>query len=195
MRPRRFAIRPPGLSHPIAFAVLGLLALLHAAPAAGLTFVGNLAPGSQLTQSSASSPLSGAVTLELGELVPPATGTPFDVVGLAAAGAGLSISLDGRLANPGLGVLASDGTFRIPSLHLSVDGSDLTVSDVAGTFVASAACGGLWCLETSFDVDPGVGGIVRIDVAAAVPEPSPFGLLAGAVAAACGSGAARRGRA
>jgi len=160
---------------------------------------GFLATGSALEQGSSSVALVGTIRLELGALPPLVANTSFDVAAVDAETPaldpsieGLSITLDDALANPGLGVLFTDGTFLIPSLHLSVDGSDLTVSNVAGTFGASAACGGALCLETSFAVDPGSGGLVNVRVVAHVPEPGTALL---ALATACsGFAVARRGR-
>lgn len=181
-----------------ALAIAGLSAA--AGPARAIALVGDLAPGSSISQASSSAPLTGSVGLEVGALPPLAANTTLDVVSLVAFAAGLSITLDDGLANPGLGVLFTDGTFLIPSLHLSVDGIDLTASDVAGTFGPSAACGGGLCLETSFEIDPGSGGVVTVDVAALVPEPGVplLGLgviFAGAAVRRVRIPASRRGRA
>jgi len=162
------------------------LVLAAASPAGALVLAGDLVSGSRLTQGGSSTPLTGPVTLDVGALPPLAANVTLDVVSLDAETPSLdpsiepvSITLDGGLANPGLGVWFPDGTFLIPSLHLSVDGVDLTVTDVAGTFGASTACGGALCLETSFDVDPGSGGLVTVDVVAAfVPEPGASVLAA-----------------
>lgn len=170
-----------------AFAAIGLLLL--AAPASAITLFGDLAPASQVTQDAVSTGLTGSVSVEVGELPLPAANTPLDLLTLAANAGGLSITLDAGLANPGLGVLFTDGTFLIPSLHLTVDGADLTVSNVSGTFGNSAACGGEFCLETSFDVDPGVGGLVTVDVVAAfaVPEPGSLALFGAAIVGMAGA--------
>ena len=67
------------------------------------------------------------------------------MTGLAVTGGGLSVAIDERLANPGLGLLRSDGTFLIPALFVVVEGLGdslaLTLIDIAGTFGPSAACG------------------------------------------------------
>ncbi len=151
-----------------------------AGPARALTLGLGIDPAqSSLTpQVGAPASLSGTLSLELGALPPLGANTTFDVVALAASGGGLSIGLDDDLASPGLGVLFTDGTFLIPSLHLEVDGLDLTVTNVAGTFGPAAACGGALCLETGFDVDPGgPEGVITIEVVAAVPEPRMLALL------------------
>lgn len=155
-----------------ALAVLAAAAfLLGAAPARAVLLTGDLAPASQIVQGGVAAPLVGTLVLDVGAPPPVASNTALALVALTASGAGLSITLDDGLANPGLGVLFPGGTFLIPSLHLSVDGQDLTLSDVAGTFGASAACGGATCLETQLLIDPGAGGLVTVDVVALVPEP------------------------
>lgn len=152
-------------------AAFGLL-LAYAPSAYALPLVLTLDEAQSLLDQGATAPLSGSLTLDVGSLPPVATNTALNVVALTVSGGGLSIGLDDGLANPGLGVLFPDGSFLIPSLHLDVDGTDLTVTNVTGTFGPDAACGGALCLQTSFDIDPGSGGIVGVTVVAAVPEPA-----------------------
>ncbi len=125
--------------------------------------------------------LSGDIDLAIGD-GPASENRSFDVTGLSAMGGGLSVGLDGSLANPGLGLLRADGTFLIPALFVVVDGLGdalpLTLIDVAGTFGPSAACGASpACLETAFQIDTGSAqGVVDVSIVAAIPEPST-GLL------------------
>lgn len=132
---------------------------------------------SGISQGGGSAALAGTIVLELGALPPVGANTALAVTGLAVTGGGLSIGLDPGLANPGLGVLFPDGSFLIPSLHLSVSGDDLTVSNVTGTLAPDAACGGALCFLSGFAVDPGPGGIISVNVVAAVPEPARMALL------------------
>ena len=99
------------------------------------------------------------------------------------------MGLDDALTNPGLGVLFPDGTFLIPSLHLEVNGTDLTVSEVVGTLGPSAPCAFAACfaLATAFAVEPDAGPLFHVTVVAgaAVPEPAPAALAG--LALACGA--------
>ncbi len=163
--------------------------LLLTGPAAAVTFDFILDAGqSSLGGNLGSAALSGTGQLQLGQVPPLAANTTFDAVDLAVTGGGLTITLDGDFANPGLGVLRPDQTFLIPTLLLRIDDGlvafDLTVSNVAGSFGPSAACGGGPCLETSFQIDSlGPQGILDVAlVANATPEPAvPLLLALGAV--------------
>jgi len=165
-------------------AALAAALLLSATPAAAVP-VGLVLDEGQSGLAPAPGPgaaLSGTLALELGSLPPLASSTPFDVVGLDVSGGGLEVALDGNVPGPGLGLLRPDGSFEIPSLFLTVTSGGLptalTVLDVTGTFGASGACGGVLCLETSFDVDTlGPEGVVGVVLVAAVPEPASAALL------------------
>jgi MYXO-CTERM domain-containing protein len=94
----------------------------------------------------------------------------------------------------GLGVLAADGSFLIPTLFLVVDAGtgplDLAIPDLEGQLDFDDPA--LLRLETSFAVDTlGPDGIVTVTVVA-TPEPGPA-LLALLALAALGATRARRG--
>ncbi len=140
-------------------------------------------------------PLSGTIDLDIGD-GPPTGLRSFDVTGLAVTGGGLSVAIDDRLANPGLGLIRPDETFLIPALFVVVEGLGdplaLTLIDIAGTFGPSAACGASpACLETAFQIDTGgEQGVLDVSIVAAVPEPGTGLLVALGLAAVA---VARRG--
>ena len=181
----------PHLPPKLTFTLVLVALVAGAAPARAVSLLFSIDPTqSSVSQGDTSVPLSGFISLELGELPPPAATTALDVVGLTAIAGGLGglfIGLDDTLANPGLGVLLTDGTFLIPSLHLEVDGSDLTVSELTGTLGASVPCAFSLCFElgTAFDLEPPSGPTIHVTVVAgaAVPEPAPAVLASLALAA------------
>ncbi len=182
----RSSLRGAGIAWP----ALVLAALLAAPDARAVGFDLTLDPAlSELDPADGSpAPLSGTLRVDLGSLPPLVGNTTFDLVDVAVTGGGFSITLDPDLSAPGLGVLRPDGSFLIPNLFLRLDDGlmefDQTLSDVQGAFVP---CGGVTCLETSFQVDSlGPAGLIDVRVVAIgeVPEPSPWLLLPLAGAAA-----------
>ena len=167
---------------PPAFGVLLLIALLSSLVAAPVAAAPLRAFLDDTQSDVAGTPLSGTIDLELAD-GPPSSPRAFDVVDVAISGGGLSIGIDESLANPGLGVLMSDGGFLIPALFLVVDDSSapfpLTIIDLVGTFGPSAACAGSpACLETDFQIDTGgLEGILDVRITATVPEPATALLL------------------
>ncbi len=164
----RLPLPPNSWPRPTVLAAALALGLAFAAPAAAVPLFLEV---DDAQSTIGGSPLSGTITLELGALPPVGSNTALDVVALALTGGGFSIGLDGSLANPGLGVLFPDGSFLIPALHLSVDGADLTVTNVAGSLAPDAACAGELCLLADLTVDPPTGGMIGVSIVAAVPEP------------------------
>jgi hypothetical protein len=113
--------------------------------------------------------------------------TSFDVIALSAsASGGATIELDPAIANPGLGVLAPDGTFLIPTLFLRLaDGSplDVAIPDVTGTVVFGPGGATISDFTSLFEIDAGPpAGLVTVQVSS-VPEPALTALLALALAA------------
>jgi len=166
------------------------LALLVAGSAAASTSRAVLDPA---LSSLDGAPLSGTIDVALGD-GPPTGNRSFDVVDLEVTGAGLSVALDGRFANPGLGVVGGDGSFLIPALFVVVDGLgdaiELTLIDVAGTWGPSKDCAGPLCLETAFQIDTGgPEGVLDVNIVAVVPEPGTALLMGLGLAAV---GASRR---
>lgn len=186
-------LRSPLRAAGIAWPALALAGLLAGPEASAVGFDLSLDPAlSELDPANGSpAPLSGTGRVELGGLPPLAANTTFDLVELAASGAGLFITLDPDLSNPGLGVLRPDGSFLIPNLFLRLDDGvlafDQTILDVEGTFGASAACSGATCLETSFQIDSlGPRGLIDVRIVALAVAPEPSLLLLLPVAAAAG---------
>ena len=157
---------------------LGLaLGVLTAFPAAAAPIRVVLDPSLSSLQGEA---LSGWIDLDLGD-GPTSGNRSFDIAGLDVEGGGLRITLDDGLANPGLGLVRADGSFLFPAIFVEVAGlaspQDLTLRNVEGSFGPSAACGGVDCFETAFEIDTGgAEGVLAVSITAAVPEPQT-GLL------------------
>ena len=155
--------------------LLALLALL-AAPAPAVVLTIDSSQSTITPTVGGVETLSGTIQVILGDPLPLAANTTFDVEDLSATSSGgLDITLDPSLSNPGAGVLNPSGVFLIPNLFLELDDGvtlfQLTVPNVLGNFGDFAGCPGSICLETTFDVDTGGPlGIVTVYLFA-IPEP------------------------
>ena len=132
--------------------------------------------------------LSGTLKVVLGDPLPLASNTTFDLTQLSAqSSGGLDITLDSSLATPGAGVLNPSGGFLFPSLFLELDdgmgSAPLTVLNVTGSYGALPGCPTSLCLETTFQIDTGgPAGIVTVNLLA-IPEPGSAWLLAAGLVA------------
>lgn len=144
--------------------------LLLASPARAVSITLGLDPA--LSSLGAES-LTGALSFDIGAL--PVIGTTsFDMsqVNLTSSGS-TNIQLDSGVTNPGLGVIDAAGSFLIPSLFVTVDGSsNLTIVDVTGSVVFGPGGDTIQSLSSVFVVDATTVTIF------AIPEPSTFALVA-----------------
>jgi len=163
----------------VAVATLGLPAIASALSLGPFPLVFS-APSAITPEGGSALPLGGAIDVSI-DALPVVAPTLFELSGLGAnvAGGG-QITLDPTLATPALGVVQADGSFLIPTLFLRlVDGAttaDLAVPNVTGSLIFGS--GAITGLTSSFQVDAGeAGGIVTVNVVAAVPEPGTALLL------------------
>lgn len=131
--------------------------------------------------------LVGRIRVEAGTL--PLVGpTSFEIVEVDATGSGGTVRLDPEVASAGLGVLAPDGTFLVPTLFLRVGqggvAQDLAVANVTGSVELDPICGNtITDLAASFEVDSGdAEGPLAVAVVA-TPEPDAAALGAAAALA------------
>lgn len=176
----------------VALLIVGLIcASGWAGPAVALVFDADPAQSALAPSGGTPAPLAGSIRVDVGQLPPSAT-TTFDVKAASLTSGGYSISLQ-PIANPGLGVLGASGDFLIPTLFLTVgDGTttfDLALPDISGVLLGNGpGCLHDYCLETSFEIDTGAGGLLAVNLVA-IPEPSTALLLGLALV---GAAAARR---
>jgi hypothetical protein len=131
--------------------------------------------------------LAGRIRVEVGTL-PLSGATPFEIVQVdVTGGSGGSARLDPDVASAGLGVLASDQSFLVPTLFLRVsqggETHDLAVANVTGSIEVDPLCGNtVTGLTSSFEVGPPdmAPGTYAVTVVAA---PEPGGAALGAAAA------------
>ena len=119
------------------------------------------------------SPISGQLSLAIGQY-PNAANTTFDVTALDLVSGPYTITLQ-PVGAPGLGVLAPSGSFLIPTLFVRLDDGassvDFAIPDISGLFrAAGAGCAYDFCLDTSFEIDTGAGGLLAVTLHA-IPEP------------------------
>jgi hypothetical protein len=163
--------------------LLAISCLAFAGPAAAVSFgpLAVVAPSAIVPQAGPGEALTGSITLDVTS-VPVVAPTLFrltDVSVLASGGA--SFALDPAIASPALGVVQASGAFQIPTLFLRVtDGAtsfDLAVPNVGGTLLFGAG-GDVVGLMSTFQVDSITGGILTVNLVAAVPEPGTALLIA-----------------
>jgi hypothetical protein len=125
--------------------------------------------------------LSGSIVLTIGALPVGASNTTFDVVDLQLQGS-VSVTLDGTVANPGLGVLSPSGRFLVPTLFLDLHdlGGPLAVSDVVGDVTFGPGGASIQQLEVAVDFLSDEAGLVRASLVF-VPEPATIALVASAL--------------
>ena len=174
-----------------AAALIGAALLLGAGDALAVLLDVDSSQSALAPASGPASPISGSLRVAIGQL-PPSSNTPFDVTELALDSGPYTITLQ-PIAAPGLGVLSPSGSFLIPTLFVSLDDGastvDFAIPDITGLFLAAGpGCGYDFCLETSFEIDTGAGGLLAVSLYA-IPEPGTA-LLVGAGLA--GLAAARR---
>jgi len=162
--------------------------LAFAGPAAAVSF-GPLSvtpPSAIVPPAGTGEALTGSITLDVASIpvVAPTLFRLTDVSVLASGGA--SFALDSAIASPALGVVQASGAFQIPTLFLRVaDGAtsfDLAVPNVEGTLLFGSG-GDVVGLTSSFEVDSLTGGILTVNLVAAVPEPGTALLIAFGLAA------------
>ena len=151
-----------------------------AGPAAAVRLDADPSQSSITPPGGAPEPMSGEVTVQVGAPAPSGNSS-FDVVGLGLTTASYDVTLQ-PIANPGLGVVASNGSFLIPTLFLRVDDGvspfDLALPDITGLLLGRGpGCPFDTCLETSFEIDTGGGSLIEVSLRA-VPEPSTGMLVA-----------------
>lgn len=176
----RRATRSTRIAAVLAAGALGMT-LTAAAPAGAVTILLDVVSAqSAISSGAGSQPLQGALTLEVGTLPAGPGNTSFDVVGLAldAAPALGAVGLDPSASHPGLGVLAADGRFLIPTLFLRIGGAGgfaLAIPDVEGRVDFGAGGASIASLSAQFEIDAGEEGLLSVTLVA-VPEPASLAL-------------------
>ena len=168
------------ISRSLSLALMSAVGIALLAPASGAVVL--QVDSSQ--SSSGGAPLSGSISVELGDPLPNMSNTTFDVTAVDITGGGvdgIAVALD----QTSFGVLSPSGNFLIPIIFLTLtqNGSttDFALLDLLGSFTQGpGACGaGAFCLQTDFQIEILSGpnaGIIDVSLTA-IPEPGTLLLV------------------